>query len=288
MRAVKTSWKHIRRSPYQSMAAVFITMITFFVISIFAFIILGSSIIVDYLQSRLQVVAFFKDEAKQSDINALEESIKTIGQVSSVKFVSKKDALEKYRDQNKDDPVLLELVTEDILPASLEVSAKNIEDLPPIAQSLKTSPIVSQVRYPQDVVSTLAKWTNAIKIIGIGLIAILIAESIFIIMSIVSFKISQKKEEIEIMKLLSATNWYIRSPFIAEGVFYGFIGTMLGWILASAALLYATPYLQPFFKGIPIFPITPVFFLELLLVELLIAVIIGIFASSVAVLRYLK
>ena len=278
MRSVKTSWKHIRRSPYQSLAAIFMTMTSFFVISIFAFIILGSSIIVGYLQSRLQVVAFFKVDAKQSDINALEASIKATGEIEGMKFISKKDALEKYRDQNKNDPVLLELVTEDILPASLEISTKKIEALPPIANTLKTSPIVSQVRYPQDVVSTLSKWTNAVKIIGIGLVAILMLESIFIIISIVSFKISQKKEEIEIMKLLSATNWYIRSPFILEGVFYGVLGTMLGWLLASASLIYATPYLESFLKGIPLFPVTPDFLLELLLGELLIAV----------VLRYLK
>jgi cell division transport system permease protein len=288
MRSVKTSWKHIRRSPYQSLAAIFMMMTTFFVISIFAFIILGSSIIVGYLQSRLQVVAFFNDDAKQADINALEETIKSTGEVESMKFVSKKDALQKYRDQNKDDPVLLELVTEDILPASLEISTKNIEALTPIANTLKTSPIVSQVRYPQDVVSTLSKWTSAVKIIGIGLVAILVLESIFIIISIVSFKISQKKEEIEIMKLLSATNWYIRSPFVLEGIFYGIMGTVLGWLLASASLIYATPYLEPFLKGIPIFPVSPIFLLELLLGELLIAVIIGIFASSIAVLRYLK
>lgn len=288
MRSVKTGWKHIRRNPYQSLAAIFITMITFFAISIFSFIIFGSSVIVSYLESRLEVVAFFKDEAKQSDINALTNNLKQTGKIARIKFVSKRDALAKYRQQNKDDPVLLELVTEDILPASLEISTKQITDLPAIASSLKNSPIVSLVRYPQDVVSTLTKWINAIKIIGIGLVSILTAESVFIIISIVGFKISQKREEIEIMRLLSATNWYIRWPFILEGIFYGIIGTILGWIVAASSLWYATPFLQPFLKEIPLLPVSPIFLLELLVGELLIAGILGIFASSVAVLRYLK
>jgi cell division transport system permease protein len=288
MSSLKTSWKHIRRSPYQSLAAIFITMTTFFAISVFSLIILGSSIIVGYLESRLQVVAFFKDDAKQSDINLLENSLKATGKIANITFVSKKEALAKYRQQNKSDPVLLELVTEDILPASLEISTNKIKDLPPVAQTLKNSSIVSLVRYPQDVVSTLTKWTNAIKFIGIGLITILTAESVFIIISIVGFKISQKKEEIEIMRLLSATNWYIRWPFILEGIFYGIIGTILGWLFAAGGLLYVTPYLQSFLKGIPLLPISPIFLLKLLIGELLIAVIIGMFASSVAVLRYLK
>ncbi len=288
MRSVKTSWKHIRRNPYQSMAAIFITMITFFAISIFAFILIGSSIIVNYLESRLEVVAFFNDDAKQSDINALENNLKQTGKIANMKFVSKKDALAKYKLQNKDDPVLLELVTEDILPASLEISTTKIQDLPGIAHELKSSSLVSLVRYPQDVVATLSKWTNAIKIIGLGLIAILIAESVFIIISIVGFKISQKREEIEIMRLLSASNSYIRWPFILEGIFYGIIGTILGWGVAVASLLYATPYLQPFLKDIPLFPISTIFILKLLIGELFVAVMIGMFASSVAVLRYLK
>lgn len=288
MRSVKTSWKHIRRNPYQSIAAIFITMITFFAISIFAFILIGSSIIVNYLESRLEVVAFFNDDAKQSDINALENTLKQTGKIANMKFVSKKDALAKYKQQNKDDPVLLELVTEDILPASLEISTTKIQDLQGIARELKNSSIVSLVRYPQDVVATLSRWTNVIKIIGLGLIAILIAESVFIIISIVGFKISQKREEIEIMRLLSASNSYIRWPFILEGIFYGIIGTILGWGVAVAGLLYSTPYLQPFLKDIPLLPISTIFILKLLIGELFVAVMIGMFASSVAVLRYLK
>lgn len=288
MKSLKTSWKHIRRHPYQSMTAIFIIMITFFAITVFAFIILGSSIIVNYLESRLEVVAFFKDDVKQADINSLENLLKQTGTIANMKFVSKKDALSKYKEQNKDDPVLLELVTEDILPASLEISTVKIQDLPSVAEKLKSSPIVSLVRYPKDVVSTLTNWINAIEIIGFGLIILLTAESIFIIITIIGFKISQKKEEIEIMKLLSATNWYIRWPFILEGIFYGFIGTVLGWTIATLGLLYAAPYLQPFLKDIPVFPLSAAFLLKLLIGEILVASAIGMFAGSIAVLRYLK
>lgn len=288
MKTVKSSWRRIRRSPYQSLAAIFITMITFFAISFFSFLVFGSSAVVNYLESRLEVVAFFKDDAKQSDINVLRKTIQDSGVVSQMRFVSKKDALAKYRAQNKDDPVLLELVTEDILPASLEISTKSIQDLPTVASKLQNSTLVSLVRYPKDVVSTLSKWVNGVKITGAIFISILTAESIFIIISIIGFKISQKREEIEIMRLLSATNWYIRWPFILEGIFYAFVGTVLGWSAAAASLWYTTPYLEPFLKGIPLLPVSPIFLLELFVGELLISIVIGIFASSVAVLRYLK
>ena len=112
--------------------------------------------------------------------------------------------------------------------------------------------------------------------------------SIFIMMTVIGFKVSQKKDEIEIMKLLSATNWYIRWPFVLEGIVYGVLGTLIGWFMASGALLYATPYLESFLRGIPILPVSPLFLVGLLIAELVIAVLLGVLASSLAVLRYLK
>lgn len=288
MSAVKTSWKHIRRNPYQALAAICIMMLTFLAISVFAFIVFGSSVIIDYFESKPQVTAFFKDEAQQSEIDALKQNLETTGTISSVRFVSKKEALQIYKEQNKDDPLLLDLVTEDILPSSLEISTENIEDLGLVSETLKESPIVSEVVYQKDVVATLSQWTNAIRVIGITLIIVLALVSVFIMMTVIGFKVSQKKEEIEIMRLLSATNWYIRWPFVFEGIFYGVIGTFLGWLIASAGLLYASDYLATFLKGIPLLPVSPLFLLALLAGELVIAVFLGVLASLLAVLRYLK
>lgn len=288
MRATKTTLKHIRRSPYQSLAAVFIMMLTFLSITIFSFIVFGSSAVIEYFESKPQVTAFFKDEAKPADIQALQNQLQQTGQIASTQYVSKSEALQIYKEQNKNDPLLLDLVTEDILPASLEISTYKIEDLEPVSNTLKASPQVSEVIYQKDIVSTLSSWTNAIRIVGITLIAILALVSVFIMMTVIGFKVSQKREEIEIMKLLSATNWYIRWPFVLEGIFYGVLGTLIGWVVASGALLYVSPYLETFLKGIPILPVSPVFLLGLLVGELVIAIFLGVLASSLAVLRYLK
>lgn len=288
MRATRTTLKHIRRSPYQSLAAVFIMMLTFLSITIFSFIVFGSSAVIEYFESKPQVTAFFKDEAKPADIQALQNQLQQTGQIASTQYVSKSEALQIYKEQNKNDPLLLDLVTEDILPASLEISTYKIEDLEPVSNTLKASPQVSEVIYQKDIVSTLSSWTNAIRIVGITLIAILALVSVFIMMTVIGFKVSQKREEIEIMKLLSATNWYIRWPFVLEGIFYGVLGTLIGWVVASGALLYVSPYLETFLKGIPILPVSPVFLLGLLVGELVIAIFLGVLASSLAVLRYLK
>lgn len=288
MAFLKTTWNHIRRSPYQAFAAVFIITQTFFVISIFTFIILGSAKIISHFESLPQVTAFFKNEAKQEDINKIQRQLQDTGKISKISFVSKQQALDIYKEQNKNDPLLLDLVTADILPASLQISTTKIGDLTSISDILKKSTLVREVIFPKDIISRLTDWTNALRKIGVALIAVLGIDSIFIMVIIISIRISQKKEEIEILKLIGATSGYIRMPFLFEGIAYGLVGAFLGWILASGILLYTTPFLSSFLHGISIFPIHPLFFLELLGVEILLAILLGVFSSFLAVLRYLK
>lgn len=288
MRHLSATWKHIRRSPYQAFAAILITTLTFSVISVFTLVILGSSQIISYFESKPQVTAFFKDEAKPEEIDALKNQIEASDKVSTFNFVSKKQALEIYKEQNKDDPLLLELVTAEILPASLEISTKRIEYLEEVADFLKQSPLVSEVIYQKDIVSALTSWTNAIRQVGLGLTVVLAAVSILIMTTIISIKISQKKEEIEILRLIGATYWYIRWPFILEGIFYGVVGAILGWAITTGTLWYATPFLMSFLKGIPILPVSPVFLLELLGANIAFAIFLGMFSSFWAVFRYLK
>ena len=284
----KTAYYHIRRSPYQAFAAILIMMVTFFAVSVFAFLILGSSTIITYFESIPRVTAFFKNDAKQTDIDLLKSQLLASGKIESIKFVSKEDALNIYKQQHKSDPLLLDLVSADILPSSFEISTKQLSDLPEVSSSLKSSPIVDTVTYYQDVVPKLLAWTHAIREIGISLIVILSIVSILIMTIIIGLKVAQKREEIEIMRLIGATKLYISGPFLLEGIYYGVVGSLIGSGVAIGALLYATPMLMEFLKGIPLFPIAPIFFLELVGAELLLGIFLGIISSWMAVNRYIK
>ncbi len=283
---MQTAWHHVRRSPYQSLAAVFIMILTFLTISVFTFLVAGSHVIISYFESKPQVTAFFKDDTKQADIDTLRNQLMATGKVSSIKYVSKDQALEIYKQQNKNDPLLLELVTADILPASLEISTYNIDDLDTIANTLKPLTIVQEVVYQKDVVTTLEQWTTATRRIGIALIIILAGVSIFIMTTIIGIKIAQKREEIEIMRLIGATNWYISWPFLYEGMIYGVVGAGAGWFIATIGLISLTPTLASFMQGIPIFPIQPLFLLGLLFGEIVLAICLGMVSSMIAVRRY--
>ncbi len=282
-----TAWKHMRRSPYQAFAAIFIMTQTFFVISVFAFIISGSAQIISYFEAQPQMNIFFKKEAKPAEIDALMKEFEATGKTSSITYVSQEEAYKRYSAWFKNDPLLLEFVTADTLPASIDISTKKLDDLLSFSELVK-SPIIENVILPQDIIEKLRRWTDSLRKIGGGLSVVLILDSIFLMVIIIGIKISQKREEIEIMRLMSATNAYIRFPFVLEGMIYGIIGAFIGWIIASGMLLYATPFLKSFLGDIPVLPVSPIFLLIVLGIELCGAIILGWFSSLLAVHRYLK
>lgn len=129
MKHVRTTWQHIRRSPYQALAAIGVMTLTFFVTAIFIFIASGSEVVLHWLETRPQVTGFFKEEVTAAQVDSLKDELNRTGMIADIKYVSKEEALAIYREQNKDDPLLLEMVTANILPASLEVSTTSLDAL---------------------------------------------------------------------------------------------------------------------------------------------------------------
>lgn len=288
MSFLQITWQHIRRSPYQALAAILVMFLTTFVASVFIMLAYGSEKILTYFESKPQVTAFLKDTTSKDEAQTLMDKLTQTQKAASVKYVSKDDALKIYKQQNKNDPLLLEMVSASILPASIEVSAKNITELSSLSEVLKQEPGVDEVVFQKDVVDTLVRWTTSLRRIGIVFIGFLALMSVLVIVTIIGMRISAKKEEIEIMRLVGASSWYIRWPFLWEGMFYGALGGILAWGTSYGILFYAQPHLSSFLSGVGLIPISPILMLELLGIELAGAVFVGMFASSLALWRYLK
>lgn len=288
MSQVKKTMKIIRRSPYQALAAMLAMSLTFFVASIFIILILGGQVILNYIEQRPQIIAFFKDNTTDSKIQDIENQIKATGLTKDIKYVSKDEALAIYRERNKDDPVLLESVTADFLPASIDISVKRAEDIDNITNLVKNNSEVDKVVTPQNLVSQLVKWTNAIRVGGLIFVATLLAISFLIIIMVLGMRIAIRKEEISIMGLVGATKWYIAKPFFLEGMLYGVIGASLAILLIYALLLFYSPNIQNFLGPIEVFPISPYFFLILWAAEVTVASLVGIIGAAIALFRYLK
>lgn len=278
--------KHIRRSPYQSLSAIVLTSITFFIVSIFALTVLGAHALLTYFESRPQVTAFFEDEANSGQVEELRQQIESSVTIDSITFISKNEALEIYREQNADNPLLLEMVTANILPASLEVSTKTVTELDTVANLMQQADFVEEVVFQKDVIDTLASWVRGVRWGGLALSGLLLLASLTTIVIILGLKFTARKTEINTLSLLGATSWYIRSPFIVEGIIYAVSGAFLGWGISYLLLLYLTPNLIEFLQGIALLPIPYWVMLALLGGELVIGLVLGSLASLIATRRY--
>ena len=288
--SARKTWTQIRRSPFQAMTGIMITTLTLLVISVFTLITFGSIQILKYFESAPQVIAFFKPGVDLTDIAIanIRAQLEASGRLNQFRYVSTRQAEAIYKEKNQDNPLLLELVDYNILPASIEISGNTLEDLPILKTMLTNQDGVEDIVYYEDIVQSLSNWINSIKGIGGGIIAYLTVESILVILVIIGLQIASRREEIEILRLLGATDWFIRLPYILTAVAYGLIGSFLAWGLSYLLLLYSTPFLAAWLQDIPLLPVPIWFMLAVLGGELLFGALIGALGGFLATRRFLK
>jgi cell division transport system permease protein len=262
--------------------------VTFFVSYVFSFFVAGADQVLSYFETQPQIIAFFELETPASSITALTEKMESQWFVDSVKVVDQEEALRIYQEDNKNDPLLLELVTADILPASIEVAATDLNSLVLVKDELEAAPDIEDVVYQEDIVQTLSSWTQSVRLIGIAAIITLATISFLIIMTLIAMKAAHKRGTIKIMRFIGATAWYIKFPFIIEGMIYGLIGSLIGFGSTMASLMYASPWVTEFLGDVSIFPIPTEFLVAQISIGTIAGMLLGGFAGLVAVQRLIK
>jgi cell division transport system permease protein len=262
---IKTALDYIRRSPFQAMAAVFVLSLTFFVTTLLIVIVYSSSNVINYFETRPQVIAFLKDDATPEQVSQLQNKLLADNKVSEVKYVSKEQALEIYKKATSDNPLLSELVSPTIFPASLEFSLKDLSHAEDVINQVKKESIVDQVGFTaslggestlNDVVNRLRTITTYLRVGGGVITALLIATSYVVLIVIITMRMAARKGEIEILSLIGATKGFIRDPILLEALIYALVGVFIGWVITFLMVLYAAPSIISYFGEIPILPRT--------------------------------
>ena len=292
--------KSVKRTPDQSLAIFLILFFTLFLSTIIfvSFTFLYSFL--NYVETRPQVTVYFQTKASTDQIYKLRDELNNSGKVLSIKYISKDEAYKIYKELNKDNPLLLEMVTADILPASLEIYAKKPMYLPEIAEYLKKQAGVDEVIFQKDIVNQLVSITNILRIGAIVFFGFLIFMTIVVLIVITSFKVALKKEEIQLLQLLGATNDYIRSPFLKEASFFGTTASVISFVIIALIIVYLNPFLISYLRGIPtlslnlyftqlvVWPVNLTFMLTTLVISLVFGITISTSASYLAINKYLK
>lgn len=280
----------IRRSPFQNLAAIMTTTLTLLVVAVFSLLSYGSIKILEYFETAPQVIAFFKPGEDLADVAIanIRAQLDKTGKMNDFRYVSTREAEAIYKDKNKDNPLLLELVDFNILPASIEISAKDLKDLGELKNILSVQEGVDEVVYYEDVINSLSNWIVSVKRLGAGVISYLVLESVLVVIVIIGMQIASKREEIQILRLIGATDWFIRKPFILTAMLYGVAGSFIAWSFSYLLLLYSTPFLANWLGDIPLLPISIWVMLAMLGGELILGAMIGAAGGFLATHRFLK
>jgi cell division transport system permease protein len=289
MTTLKTTWHHIRRSPFQSLIAFLVMFICFFTISTLLLTSQGMSLVLKYFETRPEVTIYLQDGLDKDTVDSLQKELSSYPDIKEIRFISKEKALDIYKEQNQDNPLLTEMVTASILPASFEISATNPEVLNQIAQnfSSKTN-MVDEIIYQKNMVETILVWTRFIRKTGIIIASSTLVFTFFLVLIIIGMKITSRKEEIRISRLLGASKYYVKKSFLLEGLFYGLFGSLFGAGLVFCGTLYFRTRINSYFAPIDFIPGNIGFFAILLLAQITFGITIGYLASWIGVKRYIK
>ncbi len=293
-RIIRTAILHMQRHGWHTLAALSVMTLTFFMLSLFILTILASNQILRYFEQQPLAIVYFNDDAAQSSIDQLQSDLVATGRLKEVSFISQEQALNEFKQTlgQEEDAKIRESLPEVTLPSSIGIAANNLDDLDSLmtlVQQEKYASMIDEISYNQDLAERLSSWIDTGRWVGIGLVGFLLTVSFLIMLVTIGLNIAAFKDEIEVMRLVGASNWYIRGPFIVEGILYGVISAIISVTIVYASLPWVANSLQKWLANINIFPIAvlPVFG-GLLLGLCLFGTLLGILGSSIAMRRSLK
>lgn len=221
----KESMKNLWRNRLMSVASISSVAATLMILGIIFALIININAMAQSAKDQFDSIqAYLLDTLTAEEISALLESVEGIDGVQSVTYESKNDALERMKESWKDNAYLLEGLEANPLPSSLIIYLEDIYYSSSVLEQIEALSGIEEVKSYQDIVEQLLSITEAIRKTGIVVIFVLIAISTFIIHNTIKLTVNSRYREINIMKYVGATNWFIRWPFLTEGTLLGLIG----------------------------------------------------------------
>ena len=283
---LSAAWQGFWRNPVMSVAA---TLTVALMLLLFAFFIItdrGLQAAAAALEAKVEVSLYLDEAARPSDVLALKARIEKDPAVSRVDYVTKQQALERLASlaSRKDDFALVDIGINP-LPASLEIKLSNAQELNRISTSLKDElghGVVTEVIDNPSVVDKLLTITKVLSIGGIAVLAMMLFVALFVIVNTIRISVHARRDEIEIMQLVGATDWFVSWPFIFEGMLVGACGAIIAAIALALAYPFVVPALTSFLDILPV-SLGPNFLLLMGLGVLGFALIVGGFGASMSV-----
>ncbi len=289
---VKEGFINSYRNKLMSLASIIIVVATLVIFGFFLLIAFNLELNINMLKEQPQLEAFCYPVLDDTQVQMVENSIKNNEKIATYQKVTKQEALKKMEERLGKDAAVLEGYDENIFPISFIIKLKDTADSNEVVRALETTSGIEKVSYSQDTIEIISRVSYWVKFISSFMLIILLVISIFIISNTIKLTVFARRKEINIMKYIGATDWFIRWPFVVEGVIIGLAGAVLAFIISSYGYnaiegKFSTDLLSMETDLIKMIRINDIWF-EMIISYTAIGVIVGAIGSFLSIRRHLR
>lgn len=295
-RVIKYGFQNFLRNGWLSTATIAVMFLALFVLQGLIIFNVVSKTAIAAVQNKIDISVYFKNNVAEDEILKLKKSLEGLSEVKKVEYVSREQALTEFQTRHKDSSIVTQAIKElgeNPLLASLNIKAYDPKEYAAIAAYLNNeslSLLIEKVSYAQNqvVIERLISIVDTAKRGGIILTFIAALIAVLVSFNTIRLAIYSNREAIGIMRLVGASNNFIRGPYIIEGILYGLLAGVLSFAVVTPLITYASPYVANFIPEINLQNYFAVNFLRLLGYQLLFGIVLGTFSSFIVVRRHLR
>lgn len=300
-RILKAGLVNFWRNGFVSLAAILVMTVMLFTIGSLLFVGTILNTTLEHIRDKVDINVYFVTSAPEEEVFGMQSSLEALPEVESVTYVSREEALVNFRERHRNDQLTLQALdelNENPLGASLSIKAKETSQYENIAAFLEgtsalageNEPIVDNINYFQNkiAIDRLTSIIDSAERFGFFMIVVLAVASVLITFNTVRLAIYSSREEIAVMRLVGASNMYIRGPFVFEGILYGVIAALITLIIFYPLTLWLGPITENFFGNINLFTYYLTDFTRIFFTILLSGIALGAISSYLAVRKYLR
>ncbi|MFH1392609.1 MAG: permease-like cell division protein FtsX [bacterium] len=296
-RVIKTGLCNFWRNSWLSSVTISIMAFTLLIIGFLLFLNTATNVILDSLQEKIDISVYFKPGTNEEEIFKIKNELTALPEIQNITYVSQEEALARFREKHKDNSLIsqsLSELDENPLEPCLNIQAKEASLYGAVVSFLETSqfkPLISNINYQEskkDIIERFALISKNMRRGALVLSLIFAIIAVLVAFNAIRLAIYDSRQEVEIMRLVGARNWFIRGPFIVSGLLYGIIGAIICLILLYAGINLVSPQLTAF---APKLDLILYFHNHILLIFGLIfssGIALGVFSSLIAIRKYLK
>ncbi|EAX46855.1 protein of unknown function DUF214 [Thermosinus carboxydivorans Nor1] len=285
---IREAISSLRHNSLMSIASVSTVALSLLILGLFLVMVLNLNHMASALESQVQISVYLQDNLTAQQMRAIGEQITKLPGVTQVTFVSKDEALARFKQRLGEQQGLLSALGDtNPLPNSYEIKVDKPENVKPVAQAVEKIKGVENARFGQEVVDRLFHLTRMVRIFGVVIIIFLALAALFIIANTIRITVFARRKEIGIMKYVGATDWFIRWPFLIEGMILGFSGALIAVVLLNETYAVLTQQVYESLAFLPLIPKQP-FLTNLSIVLLVLGTTIGALGSTISLKRFMK